>query len=233
MLPSRHPRSGAQRVEGATQRGGFAATPTAKNGPDDRPTTPPPFDVEALARQSIAMDSDRPPVDPIAQGLPQGIPGRDLEEILRRATVSGGAPSLWVPTTTRPVTLSTGPLPLRPPLSAGVNRTSIALGGIAALSLVVLGSASVHGGGRTRAGAQGTSATVRAVAPAPITPVVALPPDLPVVMTVIRTAATPSAVRALPQVVPPPSVASASPGCQPPYVIDAETGKKHWKLECL
>jgi hypothetical protein len=137
-------------------------------------------------------------------------------------------------TTTRPVTLSNGPLPLRPPLSAAVRRTSIALGSIATLSLVVLGSASVPGGGRTGAAAQGTSVAARVVAQAASAPVVVLPPDLPVVLTVVRTAAVPSAVRGLrPQVVPPPSVASASPGCQPPYVIDVETGKKHWKLECL
>jgi len=26
---------------------------------------------------------------------------------------------------------------------------------------------------------------------------------------------------------------SPKPECQPPYVVDATTGKKHWKLECL
>jgi hypothetical protein len=108
------------------------------------------------------------------------------------------------------------------------------LGGIAVLSLIVLGGASVIGDGRTRAAARGASDTLRAVAPAPSAPVVVLPPDLPVVLTVVRTAATPSAVRTLPpRLVPPPPVASASTGCQPPYVIDAETGKKHWKLQCL
>jgi|SRR5580658_3323761 hypothetical protein len=191
MTPSRYPRS--------------------KSVSDDRPTTPPPFDVEAFARQSITMDSDDPPkVEPIAQRGPQGVPG----------------------TTTPPVTLSSGPL--RPPLAAGVRRTSIAWVGIAVLGMVVLGGASVVGGGRTRAAARRISATVRAVAPASNATVVDLPPDLPVVLTVVRTAATPSAVRALPpKVVPPASATSASPRCQPPYVIDAETGKKHWKLECL
>jgi hypothetical protein len=108
------------------------------------------------------------------------------------------------------------------------------LGGMAVLSLVVLGGASMIGGGRMRAAAQGPAASVRAVAPAPSAPAAVLPPDLPVVLTVVRTVAIPSGVRARPpQVVPPPSVGSASTGCQPPYVIDAETGKKHWKLECL
>jgi hypothetical protein len=33
-----------------------------------------------------------------------------------------------------------------------------------------------------------------------------------------------------------PSVATMSapkPECDPPYVVDATTGKKHWKLECM
>lgn len=161
-----------------------------------------------------------------------GKPTIDLSGIVGRASPPGGGPVLWAPTTTRPVTLSTGPP--RPPLSPGVMRTSMALGAIAILCIVALGSASVIGRARVRAAARGTSATVRAVAPAPRAPVVVLPPDLPVVLTVVRTAATRSAMRAIPpQVVPPPSVASASPGCQPPYVIEAETGKKHWKLQCL
>jgi hypothetical protein len=184
--------------------------PRSKPVSDDRPTTPPPFDVEAFARQSITMDADGSSQLPIAQRGPEGVTG----------------------TTTPPVTLSTGPL--RPPLSAGVRRASIALVGIAVLGIVVLGGANVIGRRRSRDAARGVSATVRVAALAPNATVVDLPPDLPVVLTVVRTAATPSAVRARPpQVVPPPSVARASPGCQPPYVIDAATGKKHWKLECL
>jgi hypothetical protein len=29
------------------------------------------------------------------------------------------------------------------------------------------------------------------------------------------------------------SAPSVQPACEPPYVVDATTGKKHWKLECL
>src|SRR5271154_95871 len=149
MPRSRYPRSSTQGAEGAnTARGGVVATPTPKSVSDDRPTTPPPFDVEAFALQSITMDSERPPkLEPIAQGPPQGASDIDREEILGRASVAIGGPSLWAATTTRPVTLSTGPVRL--PVSSGVSRTSMALGGIAVLSLVVLGSASVIGRART------------------------------------------------------------------------------------
>jgi hypothetical protein len=178
---------------------------------DDRPTTPPPFDGEAFARESITMDSDNPPnLEPMARGGPHGVRG----------------------TTTPPVTLSTGPL--RPAPTAGVRRAFTTWVSIAVMGIVILGGASVVGRGRTRAAARGISAAVHTLAPAPSARVVDLAPDLPIVLTVVRTAATPSAVRAIPpQVVPPPSGASASTGCQPPYVIDGETGKKHWKLECL
>jgi hypothetical protein len=185
--------------------------PRSESVSDDRPTTPPPFDVEAFARQSITMDSDSSAeLDPMAQRGPQGLPGR----------------------TTLPVALLTGTL--QPPPSARVRRAPIASVGMVVLGIVVLGGASVIGPGRSRDAARRVFATAQAVAPAPNATVVEPPPDLPVGLTVVRTAATPSAVRALPpQGVPPPSVASASPGCKPPYVIDAETGKKHWKLECL
>lgn len=207
--------------------------PTSESLSDDRPTTPPPFDIEAFARQSIAMDSELPAtVAPIAQRPPQDVPGADLEGILGQASSPVGAPSMWASTTTRPVTFSTGPT--RPSLSVGVRRTTVALAGIAVLSLIVLDGARVIGAGRTRAAARVTSDTVQAVPPAPSAPVVALPPDLPVVLTVVRIAAPPSAVRAFPpRVAPPAPVAGASTGCKPPYVIDAETGKKHWKLQCL
>lgn len=187
---------------------GIVAAPTPTAAADERPTTPPPFDVEAFARQSIALGSDHPPaIEPI---------------------VSLAVP----PTTTPPVTLSTGPV--RPSPSAGVGRTSMALWGITALCIVVLGGASVMGNRRMHASARGTSATGPAAAASPSASVVVPPADLPVVLSVVRTAATPSATRALPsQVVPPASVVSTAPGCQPPYVIDAVTGKKHWKLQCL
>jgi hypothetical protein len=187
---------------------GIEAAPTPKPASDDRPTTPPPFDVEAFARQSITMDSDHPPAaEPIASLVPPA-------------------------TTTPPVTLSTGPERVRP--SARVGRSSMALWGVALLCIVVLGGASVMGRRRMHISAWRTSATLRATAPPPSAWVVVPPPDLPVVLSVVRTAATPSATRAIPsQVVPPSSVATGAPGCQPPYVIDGVTGKKHWKLQCL
>src|SRR5580658_2098755 len=101
---------------------GIVAAPTPKPGSDERPTTPPPFDVEAFARQSTTMGSDHPPaIEPIAS---EGVPA----------------------TTTPPVTLSTGPL--RAPPSARVGRSSMVSWGIAALCIVVLGGASVMGGRR-------------------------------------------------------------------------------------
>jgi hypothetical protein len=57
---------------------------------------------------------------------------------------------------------------------------------------------------------------------------------LPVVLTVVRAASTPTVVRALaPQARSPQATPTGSPDCQPPYVVDGTTGKKRWKLECL
>ncbi len=59
----------------------------------------------------------------------------------------------------------------------------------------------------------------------PMAPPVVAPTDLPLAPSLGRTPATR-------HFSPPPAV-SERPACSPPFVVDPDTGKKRWKLECL
>jgi len=221
MTTSRHPKFGA-RADGPSLPEENARPKPAS---DDRPTTPPPFDVEAFARLSLPTDPDiASPSEPIGAVGPPPLPA---------IASLGPTSSLGAFTTTRPVTSSRRPS--RRPSSARADRTFMVFGGLAAFGLLVFGIATMVAIGRARGAARTSFAAVHAAVP-PLSPPVGAPsPDLPVVLTVVRAAASsPPVVRApAPQARSPQATPTGLPDCQPPYVVDGATGKKRWKLECL
>ncbi len=81
-----------------------------------------------------------------------------------------------------------------------------------------------------------------AIAPVPETPPSAVPPevaatDLPLAARPPPVAESSTAKTFVPTPPPPPppptSLSTGKTDCHPPYIVDASTGKKHWKLECL
>jgi eukaryotic-like serine/threonine-protein kinase len=160
-----------------------------------------------------------------------------------RASAMGPLPSRRVPTTSRPVMLSTA-LGL-PSLSARARKAVVGVGGLLALGVAALVMAGTSGHGRTSAASQVSVSAMPVVAssPRPSPPVVNLPPTAaPVVSFDDLPAPEPGArapVRAAPRArsvasaTPPPTPPNTVAQCQPPFVIDAATGKKRWKLECL
>lgn len=215
-----------------TQRAGGPGTPdTASPASDDRPTAPPPFDVQAFARQTAASNPDLPlPLDPITTRLPLlADPDREsashstrpLDDASTLTIADVGAstpdpgPSLAVPVTAPPMTVT---MPPPRPTAVRTGRIFAAWAGAAALAIIALGIAGESRRLHIKPGA--STVTTPAVAPPLSAPDPVPSPDLPVGFTVVRPAEVPSAQPRAPQ------------ACQPPFVIDA-AGKKHWKLECL
>ena len=157
-----------------------------------------------------------------------------------RASSPGPPPTRRAPTTARPVMLPIG-LSL-PPLSARARRTVVAVGGAAVLTLTVVIAAST---GRPHSPAAAAAQALVVVPPAVVPekgpPVVVLsPPPAPEVSfdnLPARAQPAPPPPRTSRTPVPAGPSGPASPNgsaqCQPPFVIDAATGKKRWKLECL
>jgi serine/threonine-protein kinase len=172
--------------------------------------------------------------------LGEGVPDRTL----LRGPWAGPPPDRRGPTTARPVASSGRPRldswSLRLPRT---GRAAMAFAGIAVLGITAFGIAWTASGGPTIAQAPPTAAIVPTIVAPSTGSVVAIsplgPPEISVVdlpaasvapkatptFTTTRRAA-PTATSALP-------TPSARLDCQPPYVVDVATGKKHWKLECL
>jgi serine/threonine protein kinase len=163
----------------------------------------------------------------------------------RREPGSHPSASPRAPTTARPVALADrlafGHLSQR------AGKRAVAIGGAAVVGLVLVGAARMLSGG-SPARAQASS-RLQAVAAAsnivasspPTTEVVKLPPpsppvipisDLPPARVVPRVERASAPAKAAPTATPSANPATR-PECQPPYVVDGTTGKKHWKLECL
>jgi serine/threonine-protein kinase len=109
-----------------------------------------------------------------------------------------------------------------------------------ALVLAVLASALVVGFGRTEARTPAGPGPAASTTSVPLSPKPALSSN---VIEVLPERGPPEmAATDLPLAPPPPSDSVKAPGgggpgvrrdCVPPYVVDSETGKKRWKLECL
>jgi hypothetical protein len=171
--------------------------------------------------------------------------GEDVpDRTTARLSAMGPAPARRVPTTARPVMLSSGALSS---LSARAKKAVIGVGGAAVLLLVILliAGASGHSPPQAAASVSVPSAPVATMAPRPSASVVALSPVVAPEVSFDELAAPPAASAH-------PPLRSATPGhahaassgtpspaasppsqCQPPFVIDPTTGKKRWKLECL
>ncbi len=170
------------------------------------------------------------------------------DRTVRRGGGMGPPPSRRVPTTSRPVMMTIG-LALQP-LSPLARKVVVGAGTAAVLGVAVL--ALVGATSRAHANAAAPTVAVSAApAPPPLAPrpspsIVVLraapevafddlpPPGAPsahpsIAPTRSATHARPAASAPLPS----PAPANASPQCQPPFVMDAATGKKRWKLECL
>jgi serine/threonine-protein kinase len=155
-----------------------------------------------------------------------------------RASSPGPPPTRRAPTTARPVMLPIG-LSL-PPLSARARRAVIAVGGAAVLTATVAIAGST-GRAHSRAAAQALVVVPLTVAPEKAPPAVVLsPPPAPEVSfdnLPARAQPAPSPPRNSRTPAPAGTTGPANPNgsaqCQPPFVIDAATGKKRWKLECL
>lgn len=154
----------------------------------------------------------------------------------------GPPPTRRHPTTSRPVMMSMG---LSQPLSARAKRTVMALGGAATLAIAVI-LAIAGSSGRDPARATAQAGVVDPPAPSAASPtlpsIVGLSPvtapevsfdDLP--PPPASSHGTPRAVHAAHGAASATSAGATntSPLCQPPFVVDAATGKKRWKLECL
>jgi hypothetical protein len=118
----------------------------------------------------------------------------------------------------------------------------VAIGGAATFGVVLISVVWMVSAGRAAARTDRTPGPSPPVAASPGTTRIAVSPlgppeiwvtDLPVVGGVAKATPQPGPTRK-----PSSPATSAPPGpnardCQPPYVVDAETGKKRWKLECL
>jgi serine/threonine protein kinase len=164
------------------------------------------------------------------------------DRTLRRGSASGPSPDRREPSTSPPVASSyRPPQPVFPPRT---RRAAITVAGAIALCFAVLGVARMFADSRPRAHVQ-ASHEVPIVASVPpstsvveVSPLAALP-EMSVTDLPVASAATTAAKRPPPALVQRRSAPSttATPSarseCQPPYVVDAETGKKRWKMECL
>jgi serine/threonine protein kinase len=198
---------------------------------------------EAL-RQSYAHLTGRSLMD--APRLLVGAEVPDRTQPMGRA--SSLHPDRRSPTTSRPVTTSDGAHSLT--MSRRTRRKAMAAAGGATFCAVVTVLSWMILAPRPGARSQATTFPMTPPAQLPATaPVVHIPAADPPTVTVgdlpvasEKPALSDASKRAWPQAtkkkqaaaVPAPSAStSAQVDCQPPYVVDANTGKKHWKLECL
>jgi serine/threonine protein kinase len=174
--------------------------------------------------------------------LGEGVPDRTL----LRGPGAGPPPDRRGPTTSRPVA-SSG----RPPFETwslrgpGARRAAMAIAGVVVLGMGAFGIA-WSASGRTAAERELPTAGIVPTAVSPSTgSVVAIPPLAPPEISVADLPAVSVGAKSPPSSPVTPrrsapsagtsarSTPSAQMNCQPPYVVDVATGKKHWKLECL
>jgi eukaryotic-like serine/threonine-protein kinase len=166
--------------------------------------------------------------------LDEHVPNRTLRPGLGPAAVSSG-----VPTTGRPVASSYPPQTLQG-WSVRTRLVAIvaAIGfGFASTSIVWIASGQHHRG--SSAGTAIVPLPAAAGAAPPPSVFLVVPPGPPEVAATDLPVATASKP---PRVVPrrmassassAPEAAASAGGCEPPYTVDAATGKRHWKVECL
>jgi serine/threonine-protein kinase len=141
------------------------------------------------------------------------------------------------PATSHPFILSNGPPPR--PLAGHPMRMMVGVCAAAVFALVVFGVSRTNGGAHSQAAADPVP-VVSAIQPAPPAPPATELAPLPSrELPVVEPAPAKSDVAPAPAARPNstrPKPAPAQPAatqCQPPFVVDVTTGKKHWKLECL
>jgi serine/threonine protein kinase len=151
-----------------------------------------------------------------------------------------GLPNPGVPTTSRPVALSNSSE--RQAVSSRARRATIGVGRVVAFGICVTGVVWMFAGGRPSAHTHATAGVAAAPAGSALNvPVIVLSPPLPEVEVMdppdVATAkALPKhgvTARAMPMMTSPLATPAPRPDCQPPYFVDAATGKRHWRLECL
>jgi len=146
-------------------------------------------------------------------------------------------------TTSRPVASPAEPLPqASPPWLPPWRRTRNvrAVGGAAAFCAVVISVTWMIAGAHSSAQAHAASTAAPPSVCLPNTPPAAVPAVRPPAISVIdppaasdaKPAPQPAATTRKPAPSAPMSPTTRS-DCRPPYVVDADTGKKHWKLDCL
>ena len=160
-------------------------------------------------------------------------------------SIRGGELANPLPTTGRPVSNSRDPAAQRQPR---VLLAAIGAGlGLAAMATVVLVKGYSGGASNSVAPVEPSALPTTVVAPPPIpvaTEVAAVPPPTATDFgTSALGVAPPNPVSTAPRHPPAvhpssvrPSTASSAtgkPDCNPPYVVEASTGKKMWKVECL
>ncbi len=162
--------------------------------------------------------------------LGDGVPDRTLPQ-------GSEGVSLRVPTTGRPVAASYWPAPLQ---AWSPNKRLLAIGsavtfGFVATSLVWVAIRDHHGSPPP----EGAALSLPAAAAPPPPPSVILvvpsgPPEVSVSDLPVASASKPGRSTAKKSGSDTPSgAASAKPACEPPYTVDSESGKRHWKVECL
>jgi serine/threonine protein kinase len=155
------------------------------------------------------------------------------------ATLAPPQPHHRGPATSHPFILSNGP-PLRP-LAGHPMRTMVGVCAAAVFALVVVGVSRTSGGAHSQAATAVPVVSMAATEPPPPAPPATeelspLPSrELPVVgpapaQNDVAPAPTARPISTRPKPAPASPIAGQ---CQPPFVVDVTTGKKHWKLECL
>ncbi len=196
-------------------------------------------DMQQAVREAYERLNGSPITTAAKLALGEDVPDRTIA----RVSAMGPPPARRVPTTARPVMLSSGALSS---LSARARKAVIGVAGAGVLLLVVLliAGGSGHSPPQVAAAIPAPAAPVATVAPRPSAAVVALSPvvapevsfdDLAAPASSAHAparGATAAHAHATSSGMPAPA-ASPPPQCQPPFVIDAVTGKKRWKLECL
>jgi hypothetical protein len=160
---------------------------------------------------------------------------------------AGPPPDRRLPTTSRPATTSDGPQAFT--MSRRVPRRAMAAAGGAAFCAALLAMSwmilAPRPSARVQAPAFPMTPAAQPLATAPAVLIPADPPTIPVAdlplasdttaaANPLKSASQPATKRkraAAPTT--PSATSSAESDCQPPYVVDAATGKKKWKLECL
>ena len=175
--------------------------------------------------------------------------GSDVPDRTIPGDHSEGPPTPRVPTTGRPVAATGRPLSLQA-LSPSARRLTLAAGSAVVFGFAVTSIVWLLATERPQRGPQTTFVTAQAAtspptlssaAPAVILTLPSAPPEVAATDLPIATTAKPptrersTSKRAPPAPADPPAPPPATPksGCEPPYTVDATTGKKHWKVECL